>query len=75
MIRALTCFTATVLMAGTPGAFAASATDLSVTGVITPSSCVPSLSSGGIVDHGKLTVKDWPPTSRLAWRPPTCNWR
>jgi len=61
MIRALTCFTATVLMAGTPGAFAASATDLSVTGVITPSSCVPSLSSGGIVDHGKLTVKDLAP--------------
>nr|WP_314567662.1 DUF1120 domain-containing protein [uncultured Pseudomonas sp.] len=37
---------------------AASGTDLSVTGTITPSSCTPTLSNGGVVDHGKLTAKD-----------------
>lgn len=52
---------ATLLIACSPGVFAASSTDLSVTGVITPSSCTPSLSSGGIVDHGKVTVKDLDP--------------
>ncbi|KAF1028747.1 MAG: Protein GltF [Pseudomonas sp.] len=41
-----------------PGAFAASSMDLSVTGTITPSSCTPSLSGGGVVDHGKLSAKD-----------------
>ncbi|NVZ22929.1 DUF1120 domain-containing protein [Pseudomonas costantinii] len=49
---------ALLLAACAPGAFAASSTDLSVTGVITPSSCTPSLSGGGIVDHGKLAGKD-----------------
>lgn len=61
MTRALTCLTAIVVMASAPGAFASSATDLTVSGLITPSSCEPSLSSGGIVDHGKLTVKDLNP--------------
>lgn len=42
----------------TTSAFAASSTDLSVTGTITPSSCIPSLSNEGLVDHGKLTMKD-----------------
>ena len=36
----------------------ASSTDLTVTGVITPSSCTPSLSGGGIVDYGKISAKD-----------------
>ena len=49
----------TLLMAAcTPAVFAASTTDVSVTGIITPSSCTPTLSEGGVVDHGKLTVKD-----------------
>lgn len=52
---------ATLLIACSPGVFAASTTDLSVSGTITPSSCTPSLSSNGIVDHGKLTVKDLDP--------------
>lgn len=52
---------ALLLAACAPGAFAASNTDLSVTGIITPSSCTPTLSSGGIVDHGKLTAKDLNP--------------
>ena len=36
----------------------ASSTDLTVTGVITPSSCTPTLSAGGIVDYGKISAKD-----------------
>lgn len=47
-----------LLAACTPGAFAASTTDLSVSGIITPASCTPNLSNGGVVDHGKLTAKD-----------------
>lgn len=49
------------LLIGTSSAFAASSTDLSVTGTITPSACAPTLSDGGIVDHGKLTAKDLDP--------------
>lgn len=49
---------AVLLAACAPVAFAASSTDLSVTGSITPSSCIPSLSNGGVVDHGKMTAKD-----------------
>lgn len=52
---------APLLIACTPMAFAASSADLSVTGTITPSACAPSLSDGGIVDHGKLTSKDLDP--------------
>lgn len=59
----LTASTLAVLLAvPTPVAFAASSTDLSVTGSITPSSCIPSLSNEGVVDHGKLTIKDLDPT-------------
>lgn len=52
---------ALLLAACAPGAFAASNTDLSVKGIITPASCTPSLSDGGIVDHGKLTASDLHP--------------
>lgn len=52
---------ALLLAACAPGAFAASNTDLSVTGIITPSSCTPTLSDGGVVDHGKLTARDLDP--------------
>lgn len=51
--------TALLLTAASP-AFAAS-TDLTVTGVITPSACTPNLSGGGIVDHGKISAKDLRP--------------
>lgn len=43
-------------------ALAASAVDLSVKGAITPSACTPSLSEGGVVDYGKISVKDLRPT-------------
>jgi hypothetical protein len=49
---------AILLATCTPGAFAASSMDLSVAGIITPASCTPSLSGGGVIDHGKLTAKD-----------------
>ena len=55
-----------LLIACAPVAFAASSTDLSVTGLITPSACTPSLSGGGIVDHGKVTVKDLRPDQPTA---------
>ncbi|NWA65847.1 DUF1120 domain-containing protein [Pseudomonas reactans] len=42
-------------------AFAASTTDLTVTGLITPSACTPSLSSGGLVEYGKVSAKDLDP--------------
>lgn len=51
-----------LLAAFTPGAFAASNTDLNVTGTITPSSCTPLLSNGGVIDHGKMTARDLQPT-------------
>jgi len=46
-----------------PGAFAASSTDLNISGTITPSACAPVLSDGGVIDHGKMTAKDLQPTS------------
>lgn len=49
---------APLLLACAPSALAASSTHLSVTGLITPSACTPDLSGGGLVDHGKVTVKD-----------------
>ena len=49
---------ATALIGVAPYALAASSTDLTVTGVITPSSCTPSLSGGGIIDYGKISAKD-----------------
>lgn len=50
-----------LLLSATSSAFAASSTDLTVTGTITPSACAPTLSDGGIVDHGKLTARDLDP--------------
>lgn len=44
----------TLLLA--PPAFAASTSDLSVKGSITPSACEPLISGGGVVDFGKMSV-------------------
>lgn len=38
-------------------AIAASSADLTVTGTLTPSACIPTLSAGGRVDHGKISAK------------------
>ena len=56
---------ATALIGVAPYALAASSTDLTVTGIITPSACTPTLSGGGIVDHGKFSAKDLNQTSKL----------
>ncbi|WP_338572508.1 DUF1120 domain-containing protein [Pseudomonas canadensis] len=42
-------------------AFAASTTELTVTGLITPTACTPSLSSGGLVEYAKVSAKDLDP--------------
>ncbi|MDO9347200.1 MAG: DUF1120 domain-containing protein, partial [Pseudomonas sp.] len=49
---------ATLLLVGATQAIAASSVDLAVKGLITPSSCTPTLSNGGAVDYGKLSAKD-----------------
>lgn len=49
---------AVLLAACAPVTVVASSTDLSVTGSITPSSCTPTLSNGGVIDHGKMAAKD-----------------
>lgn len=50
-----------LLLAGASQAFAASSVDLTVTGLITPSSCTPTLSNGGALDYGKISAKDLRP--------------
>ncbi|MBD8192326.1 DUF1120 domain-containing protein [Pseudomonas fluorescens] len=49
------------LLLASPAAFAASTVDLAVKGLIVPSACTPSLSSGGVIDHGKISAKDLRP--------------
>lgn len=49
---------ATSLLLSAPLAFAASTTELIVKGLITPSACDIALSSGGIIDHGKISSSD-----------------
>jgi hypothetical protein len=63
MKKYLAALSTTALISVAPLALAASSTDLTVTGTITPSACTPSLSSGGIVDLGKIPVKNLNPTS------------
>ncbi|MGF6096141.1 DUF1120 domain-containing protein [Pseudomonas sp. 18175] len=60
---------ALLLAALAPGAFAASSTDLNVSGTITPSACAPVLSNGGLIDHGKMTSKDLQPASPTRLEP------
>lgn len=51
----------TLLIGVTSQAEAASSTDLAVTGLIIPSACSPSLSGGGVIDHGKVAARDLNP--------------
>lgn len=62
MKKYLTALSATALMCAVPYALAASSTDLTVTGTITPSACTPSWSNSGQVDAGKISAKDLNPT-------------
>ena len=45
-------------LAGSASALAASSTDVSVTGLITPAACTPSLSGAGSFDFGKIAAQD-----------------
>jgi type 1 fimbria pilin len=54
---------AIALIGVAPYALAASSTDLTVTGLITPASCTPSLSGGGTIEYGKISAKDLNQTS------------
>ena len=47
-----------LLLVMSTSVFAASSVDLTVKGLITPSACASGLSSGGIIDHGKVAAKD-----------------
>ncbi|HWT67603.1 MAG TPA: DUF1120 domain-containing protein [Pseudomonas sp.] len=61
MNKTLNILLGAMLLAGSASAFAASSVDLTVTGIITPSACTPTLSSGGTVDYGKISAKDLNP--------------
>ncbi|AUZ44937.1 DUF1120 domain-containing protein [Pseudomonas orientalis] len=50
-----------LLLVMSSSALAASSVDLTVKGLITPSACAPGLSSGGVIDHGKVAAKDLKP--------------
>jgi len=50
-----------LMLLGSATSFAASTVDLTVTGLIVPSACTPSLSDGGHIDHGKISAKDLNP--------------
>jgi type 1 fimbria pilin len=66
----LAALTATALLSVAPFALAASSTELTVTGFITPSACMPSFSGDGKVDLGKIPVKDLNPNPNQFTRLP-----
>ncbi|VVN43556.1 Protein GltF [Pseudomonas fluorescens] len=61
MNKYLAALTACTLITVAPFALAASSTELTVTGSITPSACMPMLSGGGNINLGKIPVKDLNP--------------
>ncbi|MCF5169438.1 MULTISPECIES: DUF1120 domain-containing protein [Pseudomonas] len=61
MKKSLAALTAVFTLAGSGMTFAASTTELTVTGMITPSACTPSLS--GNVNYGKISIKDLDPNT------------
>lgn len=58
MKKNLIALCATSLIGLAPHALAASSTDLTVTGTITPQACIHSFTGGGKVDYGKILVKN-----------------
>lgn len=66
MDRPSSCLMAAVWLCCAAQASAASTAQLAVQGFITPSACTPSLSDGGNIDHGKVTVKDLHPQKPTA---------
>lgn len=73
MNKYLAALSATALFSLAPFALAASSTDLTVTGTITPSPCTPSLSNGGVVDYGKISAKTLNTGSATSLEPRTLN--
>ena len=61
MSKSLTLLSAALLLNMFSPAHAASSTDLTVRGLITPSACAPALSGGGVIDFGKLSASDLKP--------------
>ena len=51
-------------LASASPAFAASSVDLSVRGSITPAAFTPTLSQGGVVEHGKISRRDLDPQNK-----------
>ncbi|WGT30263.1 DUF1120 domain-containing protein [Pseudomonas marginalis] len=47
-----------LMLLGSATSYAASTVDLTIKGLIVPSACTPVLSSGGVIDHGKISAKD-----------------
>ncbi len=47
-----------LLLTGAQHSLAASTVDLSVKGVVIPTACTPLLSSGGLIDYGKISQQD-----------------
>lgn len=58
MSKTINTLIASLTLIGAGSAFAASSTDLTVRGLITPSACTPSLSNGGKFEVGKISAKD-----------------
>ncbi|WP_458377060.1 DUF1120 domain-containing protein [Pseudomonas fluorescens] len=58
--------TMAIIALTSPLAFATSSTDLTVTGLITPNACTPTLADGGNIDIGKIPAKDLHPTLNTA---------
>ncbi|MDK9607139.1 DUF1120 domain-containing protein [Lelliottia wanjuensis] len=52
------CATAALIITAANSAFAADSTDLKVQGTLIMGSCTPTLSSGGVVDYGKISLGD-----------------
>lgn len=63
MNKHLSLLPAALLLTGASSVFAASSTDLTVTGTITPTACIPSLINGGIVDYGKISKSELDPNN------------
>ncbi|AYF46995.1 DUF1120 domain-containing protein [Pseudomonas sp. S5D5] len=53
-----TALATSLMLLGSAATYAASTVDLTVKGLIVPSACTPVLSSGGVIDHGKISAKD-----------------
>lgn len=61
MNKQLTILATALLLGATTSVFAASSTDLTITGTITPAACTPSIAGGGVFDYGKIAAKDLNP--------------